>query len=143
MSLTEKLRLGLITVAVTSLLLVPVIAFADPPTEKKDSKPSIGLLDVGTHSGESGVARVSGLSTLTGNIINSVLGLVGVVFFVLMIYAGFLWMTARGNEEQFGKAKNIFATSIIGMLIVIGAYYILDFVFEAIYTGIGADTGTD
>lgn len=65
--------------------------------------------------------------------ISSVLGIVGVIFFVLMIYAGFLWMTAAGNDERVTKAKNIFSTSIIGLLVIVGAYYILDFVLDAIY----------
>ena len=114
-----------------TILFAPVVALAE---EKKDSRPSVGLeATIETETGQaSGLARVPGVSALVGNIIGTVLGLIGVIFFVLVIYAGFLWMTAGGNQEQVGKAKKIFATSIIGLFIVVMAYYLVDFVFGAL-----------
>jgi len=113
-----------------------------PVEEETGGRTSVGLEETaGSEGGQaSGVGRISGLSTLVGGVINAVLGLVGVIFFVLMIYAGFLWMTAAGNEERVTKAKGIFVTSVIGLIVIIGAYYILDFVFDAIYSSIGAET---
>ena len=43
---------------------------------------------------------------------------------VFMIYAGFLFVSARGNEEQLKKAKTTFFWTIIGALLVVGAYAI-------------------
>ncbi len=68
------------------------------------------------------------LPRYVGTIISIILGMVGVIFLVLMIYAGYLWMTARGNEEQVTKAKNIIQASIIGLIIVVAAYGITVFV---------------
>jgi len=62
--------------------------------------------------------------------IQIVLSFVGVVFLILMIYGGFLWMTARGVEEQVTKAKNIIIAAIIGLIIVIAAYAISYFVIK-------------
>lgn len=42
------------------------------------------------------------------------------LFLLLIIYAGWLWMTARGNEEQVMKAKKMIVTSLIGLAIIIG-----------------------
>src|SRR3989338_5454942 len=50
-----------------------------------------------------------------GTIIKAVLGLVGTIFLVLTIYAGILWMTAAGKEEQIEKAKNIIRATVIGL----------------------------
>ncbi len=67
-------------------------------------------------------------------VINAILGLLGVIFLVLTLYAGFLWMTAAGNDEQVGKAKNILTTAIIGLIIIVAAYAITNFVLTAVLT---------
>jgi len=64
------------------------------------------------------------LSETVGGYIKVILGMVGVVFFVLTFYAGFLWMTASGDESKIDKAKGIFSASIIGLAIIISAYSI-------------------
>jgi len=63
-----------------------------------------------------------------GAFIQIALSLLGVIFLVLTVYAGFLWMTAGGNEEQITKAKTMIRNSIIGLAIVISAYAITYFV---------------
>jgi cytochrome bd-type quinol oxidase subunit 2 len=65
---------------------------------------------------------------LIGVGINAALTLVGLFFLVLMIYAGYLWLTARGEEEPINKAKKIIASSIIGFVLVASAYSITVFV---------------
>jgi len=71
-------------------------------------------------------------AAIIGYFIKSALSLVGLVFMVLIIYGGFLWMTARGNEQQVEKAKNILTSSIIGMLIIGAGYALTNFVINAI-----------
>lgn len=61
---------------------------------------------------------------LIGTIINSLLAFVGIIFLVLTIYAGFLWMTARGDEEKVGRAQSIIKASVIGIIIVSLAFVI-------------------
>ncbi len=74
------------------------------------------------------------LPALIGNIINIVLGLLGLIFVVLIVYGGFLWMTAGGGKEQIEKAKGILTNSIIGLIIVIAAYAISAYVIQAVVT---------
>jgi hypothetical protein len=63
-----------------------------------------------------------------GKIINFVLSLVGIVFFVLILYGGFLWMTASGNDEKVEKAQKIITASVIGLIIIVTAWMITNFV---------------
>ena len=63
-----------------------------------------------------------------GQIIGIVLSFIGVIFLVLMIYAGILWMTAAGNDQQVNKAKNLLINAIIGLIIVFAAYAITAYV---------------
>jgi hypothetical protein len=48
----------------------------------------------------------------------------GVLFVCLTVYAGFLWMTAGGNEEHIEKAKKLLFRAVIGLIIVLSAYSI-------------------
>ena len=68
------------------------------------------------------------LPVLVGNVIGTVLSLIGVIFFALMIYGGFLWMTAGGDVEDVKKAKAMLQQAIIGVAIILAAYAISEFV---------------
>ena len=70
---------------------------------------------------------------IVANIINIVYGLIGVIFFVLIIYGGILWMTAGGKDEQVKKAQNIIQRSAIGLLIVVLAYAITYFILNVVF----------
>lgn len=64
------------------------------------------------------------LPSIIGTAVKAILSFVGVIFLILMIYGGYLWMTASGNEQQVEKAKNIIIRSVIGLIIVMAAYTI-------------------
>ncbi len=68
--------------------------------------------------------------TIIAQIIRVALSLLGMVFFVLMIYAGYLWMTAGGNDEQVTKAKTLLFQATIGAAIIFAAYSITTFAFK-------------
>ena len=68
--------------------------------------------------------------TIAAQIINIALSLVGVFFLGLMIYAGFMWMTARGNEEQVKKAKDMIKGALIGLVIILASFGIAQFLFN-------------
>jgi len=77
------------------------------------------------------------LDPLISQIITIVLSFLGVIFLVLMIYGGFLWMTSAGNEDRTKKAKAIFISALIGLIIVVVAYAITFFVLDQIVEGSG------
>ncbi len=52
-------------------------------------------------------------------IINAALGLLGLIFLSLMLYAGFLWMTSGGNQEKIGKAQTTIRNALIGLIIIL------------------------
>ena len=69
------------------------------------------------------------LPTLLGQVLGAALSFAGVIFSLLMIYGGILWMTARGNEQQTTKALDIIMAAVIGLVIVLGSYALVTFVF--------------
>lgn len=60
------------------------------------------------------------------------LQVVGIIFVCLMIYAGFLWMTAGGNEDNVDKAKKLIMAAVIGLAIVLASYSITYFVAKLV-----------
>ena len=72
------------------------------------------------------------ISVMIGLTIKILLGLVGIIFMVLIIYAGYTWMLARGNETESQKAKDTITRAIIGLFIVLAAYAITTFVGKSI-----------
>lgn len=85
-------------------------------------------LDKAALSTGAGYTPGGSVESKMSDIISIALSLIGVIFLVLMIYGGYLWMTDRGNEEQVKKAKDLIVSALIGLVIVIGAYAISIFI---------------
>jgi hypothetical protein len=79
-----------------------------------------------------GIKTTADLSVLVGRFINAALGILGTVFVVLVIYAGFLWMTAAGNDEKVKQAKKIITGAVAGLVLIFTSYAIVTFVVSAI-----------
>lgn len=72
---------------------------------------------------------------IVGQVIGAALSLVGILFFILMVYAGFNWMMARGNEELSKTSLRTIVAAIIGLIIVLASYTITSFVFQSVSGG--------
>ena len=74
------------------------------------------------------------LPTLIGQLINVLLGVLGIVFVILVVYAGFLYLTSQGEEGNVKKAKKLLTQAVIGLIIIIAAYAISSYVISALVT---------
>lgn len=93
------------------------------------------LSNLGLIAGKAKLNKSGGdLPTLLGQVLGAALSFVGVIFFLLMIYGGILWMTARGNDQQTNKALDIIIAAVIGLIIVLGSYALVYFVFSKVGT---------
>lgn len=70
---------------------------------------------------------------LASYIINWALTLLGVFFLALTIYAGFVWMNARGREDEVEKAKEIIKAAVIGLVIILASYGLTTYIFRVVY----------
>lgn len=108
--------------------------------------PSVLAQDIGTGSGDNplntitnraGYKTVQGdafIDTFIGKIIAMVLGFVGALFLGLIVFAGFQWMSAGGNEDTVSKARKKIVSSVIGLGIVLFAFIISNAIFTFFYT---------
>lgn len=120
----------LIFIASFFTLLIGLVGptYANVPTTCDDPNDPLGLQ----------CAAQAGLTAndprfVVARIINVALGFLGILATVLIVYAGFLWMTAGGNDEQAGKAKKIIFAAVIGLAIILSAYSISRFALKNIY----------
>lgn len=79
-----------------------------------------------------GVGGASDLVQIIGRLINIFLGFLGVIFLVLLLYAGFLWMTAGGDPDKVKKAQGAIKNAVIGLVIIASAWAIVNFIFNAL-----------
>ncbi len=68
------------------------------------------------------------LAKLIGLLVNALLTFLGVIFMLLIIYAGFGWMTARGNETAVENAKHTLTSASIGLGVILGAYALVQLI---------------
>ena len=71
-------------------------------------------------------------------IVRILLGFLGIIAIIIMLYGGFVWMTAAGNEEKVDSAKKIITAGIIGLVIIFVSFAIANFVITELITATGA-----
>lgn len=123
----------IIFIGLTAILALPHIVSAE-------SSASNNLKIVGETGGSAPYAPMNlGTNDLAGIIgigIQAFLSILGVIFLILIIYAGYTWMMARGEEEKVERAKDTLTRAIIGLIITIGAYAISYWIINAlVYSG--------
>ena len=93
--------------------------------------PDIALEYLKRTAEAAGFSDPNTIPEIIGAIIGTFLSLLGIIFLCLIIYGGFLWMTSGGNETKVLKAKKTLTQATIGLLIILSAYAITQFVFQA------------
>ncbi len=66
--------------------------------------------------------RVRDPREAVARIVQAFLVLLGMLFMVYAIYAGYLILTSAGNEDRVEKGKSILKNTTIGLIIVLSAY---------------------
>lgn len=72
------------------------------------------------------------LRSVAVSVIQTLLGVLGVLSLIIVLIGGFKWMTSGGNEEGVGSAKKTIAAGIVGLVIIFFAYAIVTFVFNVV-----------
>ncbi len=131
----KKIFIVLIVVSVLSWTLLPSVAWAQNLEEsiRGNLQPVQKIYDPQQD------IQPGTLQEIIAKIIRQVLAFLATIFIILMLYAGFTWMTAAGDEGKIDKAKSIISAAIIGLAIVLVAYAITVFVANSLLTATGAN----
>lgn len=116
----KKIIVTLVMFALMFVIAAPVLALDET---------SLGLqygteIGIGTRDIRSTVAQI----------IKVAMGLLGIVAVVIIIYGGFTWMIAGGNDEKVGEAKKWIFSGIIGLAIILSAYALASFIINQLIT---------
>lgn len=128
--LQRLVKIGTIVLAIAALVTPFVFARA-----------SYGLQEAMNAANKNGEDKVlptfegKSLPEVIGTVVQSMLALLGIVFFGIILYSGFNWMIAMGNSEKVDKAKLMIESALIGLVIIILAYALTRFIFTFFETG--------
>lgn len=123
----KNLKHLLILLFLVIVLVLPYFVFA------QESAPLNKLKEVGPAGGYSNNTTEYSLAETVGIIVSAFLSLLGIIFVVLMLYGGYNWMTAAGDESKVDKAKTTIRQAIIGLIIVAGSYAIWFFIYDKLF----------
>ena len=93
----------------------------------------VNALDLGMEYAENldlPTAEDDDVRDMAVTIIKYLITFLGIIAVVIILYGGFVWMTAAGNDDRVTKAKSIIVAGIIGLVIVIAAFAIVTFVIN-------------
>ena len=134
MSITKKLDKAL-AIFFSLFLVFSFTAFISANIAQAQDTDTYGL----DAAGKISIGKSADLKDTIANIINIALGFLGIVAVVIIIYAGFKWMTAAGNEDQAGEAKKMITQAVAGLVVIFLAWVIANFAIDRIGTATGKD----
>jgi len=113
--------------------LIAIIFLLLPTSVDAVSNFGNALKDAETVAGTAGVKNdATTPEAYASGILSGALATLGIVFLILMVYGGFLWMTAKGDETQATKAKDTITMAVIGLMITIASYAATQFIIKYI-----------
>lgn len=121
-------------ILLTTLLGVALLSFGLPVLAQSD--------ELAVTAANSGLGS-NDLVTIIGTVIKVFLGVLGIIFLILVLYSGFLWMTAGGDDKQVERAKKILINGVVGLVIMMFSYAITSFVINALLDATGANDGNN
>ena len=104
------------------------------PNSLKDGLQAFGSAGSGLNTGVTLIGYVA-------NIIRWILGILGTVFFVIIVIQGYIYMTAGGDSGKTATAAGAIGNAVVGLLIIMGAFLITNFVTTGLIRS-GGNTGS-
>lgn len=119
-----KIVMAIAAVFVMGMVLAPALPVKADPVEP--------VLNLGLAYGEQTGLGKQDVRETVSRIINVALGMLGIVAVVIVLWGGFRWMTAGGNEEKVGEAKKLLIAGLIGLVIILLAWGIATWVISTL-----------
>ena len=80
------------------------------------------------HSKFHGQYTSAGIIVVLGKMVEAAMPFLSIIFLGLIIYAGYLWTNARGEDGEIQRAQKMIQMAIIGFIILLSAYVIADLI---------------
>ena len=117
-SYPEKIFSGILLIVILVLVFYASPVFAGSPLDGLRTAAKKTIIYTADKS----------LGLILGNLFQKILGVLGLILLVLFIIGGITWMTSEGNAEQLKKARGLLIHAIIGLIIILISYALVNFV---------------
>lgn len=115
-----------------NLLAVPTLAFSVSPVKAANNLNLWGENYNATNfQQETGMGQRDPRD-IVARIIRIILGFLGIIAIIIILLGGFKWMTAAGNEDKVTEARKLIVSGIIGLVIIMAAFGIAQFVINGL-----------
>jgi len=133
----------IITLVAVFVVASPAVALAG---NANNGAPTNGLSELknnlNTFGGKTGLGNESSDLKLTiANIVNTILGFLGIIAVIMIIAAGYQWTTAGGNEDAVTKSKERIKNAVIGLVVTLLAFVIVNFAVNQLSGATGVTGG--
>ena len=136
--MNKKTKYFLVTCLALTILIIPLLTIQVSTVAAEEGLDAAGgLLDTTVGEGSGTGLTQSDLPTVIGNILKVVLSFLGLIALIIIVYGGFMWMTAGGTQEKVETAKTLMINGIIGLVIIVLAYAIAGFILTSIIEAAG------
>jgi len=72
------------------------------------------------------------VKTTIQNIVRIIVGFLGIIVIIIILAGGFKWLTSGGNEDKIAEAKKLISAGVVGLVVVLAAYAIANFVVNSL-----------
>lgn len=117
-----------------SALMIPMIAFGVSAAVAPTATFASAVTD-GINATSANQAQPASLSTIIKYVVNVLLYVIGAISVIMLIIGGIRYATSAGNSSSVTAAKNTIMYALIGLVVAVLAYAIVNFVLGAVTTG--------
>jgi hypothetical protein len=138
----SSMRYALVVLAVLVLVIVPIASAANEQAFPGDEGPR-GLVPCGDRSdgGLDSSCQLCHLVALGQDLISLAIFVSVIIATIVVVWAGFLYLTAGGDPGKISTAHGLFGKVVIGFLIVLTAWFVVDTLMKALLPGKAGDVG--
>jgi len=124
-----------ISLLVASIMMAVTVLFVPVTTNAVSVLPQCTSNSGTTGSSAICASKNDNIGTYVKNGVNILLYLVGVLAIIMIIYGGVRYVTSAGNSNQVSSAKNVILYALVGLVVAVLAYAIVNFVIVGVTTG--------
>lgn len=118
---------ALVAAALPMFAATPAMALKCPTGSARDTANTLAECSISNEH------KDDNLMTTVQQIINVVLGVLGIVTVAIIIIGGFNYITSSGDAAKVAKAKNTILYGVVGLIIALLAYAIVNFVLKGVF----------
>lgn len=129
----KKITAFLILCLLSLILSLPYLVFAqeiNTPVTQNPSSPLTKLQQVSDQGYQTEGVDEFSVAQILGRVVNVFISLLAVIFIIIIILAGYKWLTANGSEEKVKAAQDSITRGVIGLIIILSAWAIWTFIAE-------------